>query len=127
MSSSYVRDLIRTWLAAGPTPFYNTDNEEQNPPDAVWCTVEWGLGAKDKLTLCGNTVERSTFNVVVLGPLGAGDATVIAAAEALIAALVLNVDALRHLQIISTGVPETFSYNKNLFCVSIAVEYEYQP
>lgn len=128
MSSLYVRDIVRGWLsdAAAPVKFYDTENFEQKPSDEIWSTVEWGIGFNQKLNFCDDLMETSEFNVVVSGPMGEGDSNVLAAAESLTDYLMAQKDPAGKCLLTMNAAPETFNSSLNYFCVSVAIEYEYQ-
>lgn len=126
MASKYVRDLVRSWLALDVVPFYNTDNEDQNPKDPVWCTVEWGVGSSTRLNYCGHRIESNSFNLCYVSKTGIGDAAALTAAEAGLATLLGRIDAAKKLQFVDWGPPDTFSDDKGRYIISVNVEYEYQ-
>jgi hypothetical protein len=125
MSSLYVRDTVRAWLAAGAVPFYDTVNQEQQPRDALWKTVDWGFPSRERDTYCGQQLENGTIAIAYFGQPGTGDTDVLAQAEQDIAALMAQVDPTNALVLEKNDPP--FDYRQgNLYVVEFQVEYNYR-
>lgn len=125
MTSFYVRDTIRNWLQLGAIPYYDTVNQEQNPLDAQWCTVDWGFSFTERMNYCDDFLEDGSFNVVFFGPIGQGDSVLIPDAESDMELLMTRIDPTNRLTLMAYSAAEDFS-DENYYGVSFNVEYEYQ-
>ena len=88
MSALYVRNTFRTWAAQVATatgyPYYNTINEEQNPVDAVWFSLEFVAEFYSNGTFCKSEETEDGFvRVVVFGQPGTTDVPAVTALEAI--------------------------------------------
>lgn len=109
----------------GIPPYYDTNNIEQNPDDTIWCTIDWELAIKEKLTYCGDRREYGSFNVVFLAPAGGGDTAVLTVAEATMAQFMSNTDS--RLSLLECDPPEDelrTGSDAPLYAASFRVEYE---
>jgi hypothetical protein len=125
MSSLYVRNLVRTWLAATPVPFYDTVNLEQNPTDPVWKTVDWGFPSRERDTFCGQYQESGAIGIAYFGQPGKGDSDLLVQAEADITALMAQLDPTAALVLEDRGAPFDFRQG-NVYVVEFQVEYVYR-
>lgn len=130
MSSLYVRQTVRGWLAdpAMATPFYNTTNEEQAPNDAIWCTLDFGYADRERLTFCqGDISEEGEFEVVYLGRPGVGDVALLTAAEADMKTLMAQRDPSNKLILTARSAPDEFTQGDAQleYGVSFSVDYTY--
>jgi hypothetical protein len=124
MSSLYVRKLAKVWATAGPVPFVDTVNLEEDPRHDVWCTIQWMSGSNEVLDYCRNTVERASFQLVFFGKPGIGDEILLEQAELGLLHIMAQSDNAKKLQLMGAGVPEDFSIG-NHFGVQFIVDYEY--
>lgn len=130
MSSLYIRTTFEAWMndATMVVPFYSTINENQNPTDDIWVTVEYNPSGRDTLTYCGNeTREDGDIDVIYTGPAGTGYSTLLAAAEADIKTLMAFRDANNKLILLSAGPPEEFSNGDADmgYEINFAIAYQY--
>lgn len=126
MSSPYVRGLCETWAGALSVPFYNTINEEQDPADAVWVTLEFDVFNSQRDTFCGDVIEDGMVRLVFLGAAGGGATSLLTTAQTEAAAFFANVDPTGALVLQNVGAPEEFgSSDTPLFAVVVAVDYSY--
>ena len=125
MSSLYVRQKVKQWVEALSIPFYDTSNVEQNPTDAVWCTIDWEPAGHEKLTYCGHLRESGSFSVVFLTPAGGGDEALLLVAEPLMDLFMANTDS--RLCLLLRDPPEDELRTGNdapLYAAAFRVEYE---
>lgn len=125
MSSLYVRKMVKGWAALGPVVFHDTVNLEQDPPEAIWKTIDWGLPSRDRGTYCGQYDESGTFSVAYFGPPGTGDEAILLQAETDIDALMLNQDPTKALVLENRAPPMDFRQG-NLYVVEFQIEYSYR-
>lgn len=125
MSSAYVRTTVKNWLSGQSIPFYNTVNEEVNPADDIWMTVDWGFAPRQVETYCRESVEAGNFNLVLLGRPGVGDDILIAAAETQAAVLLSRIDTSGKLVLLDYDAPVDFR-QQDKFGVEVSFEYEYR-
>ncbi len=127
MASSYVRNTFRNWLndASLAVPFYDTINQEQNPSDPIWCTVDFIPYERDQITYCGDVAERGFAEVIYYGSPGVGDAALLAAVEADILIIDGLVDA--KLTKDSMTAPNEYSNGdaEKDYILSVEIEYTY--
>lgn len=88
MSALYVRNKFNTWAgevaAATGTPFYPTINEEQDPLDAVWFSLEYAAEFYSNGTFCKSEETEDGFvRVVVFASPGTTDIPAVTALEAI--------------------------------------------
>lgn len=125
----YVRTIVKGWLAGIGVPFYDTNNIEQNPADAQWCTVNWEPSLTERITYCQDQRVDGTLLVVFFGQAGIGEDALVAAGEAAMAVFMANVDPTGRLVLILCEQAEDFRAGGDapLFGVSFRVEYEFMP
>ena len=129
MSSVYVRNLVRTWAALCATPYYDTINQEQNPKDALWFTVDFEVEGSGTLTVCGDTYEEGIVDLVFCGAPGIGDIALLTAAEADAKVFLAQADPAGRFTIKRAMPPVEFSggdADPNYRAV-VGLEYEYHP
>ena len=88
MSALYVRNTFNTWANEVATtvgiPFYPTINEEQNPIDAVWFSLEFAAEFYSNGTFCKSEETEDGFvRVVVFASPGTTDIPAVTALEAI--------------------------------------------
>ena len=98
MSALYVRNTFNTWAgevaAATGTPFYPTINEDQNPSDPVWFTLEYVAEFYSNGTFCKSEETEDGFvRVVVFASAGTTDIPAVTALEAIGLEFAKKVDA----------------------------------
>lgn len=125
MSSRYVRTKVRDWLNQGSIPFYDTVNNEVDPSDAIWSSVDWTFSNRTIDDYCGGAIEEGTFSIAFFGRPGIGDDTLIQAAEAEIALLMGRVDTSGKLVLIDFDPPSD-SREAEHYVVEVLVSYEYR-
>lgn len=133
MSSLYVRDTLRAWMA-GPgmtLPFFDTINIEQaqqRDAQTPWSTLVFVSALTQRMTYCRTFEESGSFDYVALGPPGVGDHDLIAAAEADVALLLQQVDPLGRLTLLRASPPEDFLQGGSTpyYTVSMVIDYLYE-
>ena len=98
MSALYVRNTFNTWAGevatATGTPFYPTINEEQDPLDAVWFSLEYVAEFYSNGTFCKSEETEDGFvRVVVFAQPGTTDLPAVTALEAIGLEFAKKVDA----------------------------------
>ena len=130
MSSKYVRDMVEGWLGdvALAVPYYPTVNEDQNPGDAQWCTVDFSSSFRDTLTFCaGMTSEEGELQVIYFGEAGVGEDALLTAIEADMLIIMAKRDPANKLVLMQRSAPFEFSggsASKN-YGLSIFVDYQF--
>jgi len=112
VSSSYVRETVRAWMADASmsVPFYNTVNTDQNPSDEIWATAEFDSLFRERSTFCaGSWVEEGDITLVYTGLPGVGDGSLLAAAEADIKLLMAMRDPNERLFLTSVSAANEYS------------------
>ena len=130
MSSLYVRNLVRGWAKALPTPFYETVNLEQNPKDDVWLGIEFNLEFAEKTTYCDDWREEGTIELIISSKAGIGDNRALTQAEAIRTAFFSNTDPANKLVLEFAQPPQEFSggaANERWYEIVVSVNYSYQP
>jgi hypothetical protein len=129
MSSLYIRTLIRNWAARCATPYYDTINQEQNPKDAVWFTIDFEPEQSGTSTYCGDTFEEGVIDLVFCGAPGVGDVALLTAAEADAKVFLAQVDPAGKFTIKRAMPPEEFSAGDAdpWYRAVLGLEYEYHP
>lgn len=127
MSSKYVRDMLRGWLSGATTPFYETINEEQDPTEDLWFTVQFNVESSDLTTYCEDKIEEGMIDLVFCGRPGIGDSAVIAAAETEASRVVASSDPAMKLVLRRALPPDEFSDGDGdpWYRVVIGIEYIY--
>lgn len=126
MSSLYVRQFAKTWAQSLTSPFYNTINEDQNPNDTVWLSIDFNSYTTVKATYCSEWIEQGTINLVFFGRPGIGDDGLIAIAEQDAKTFFNNVDATGKLTLTVLNAPIEFgSSDTPFFGVEVGIDYEY--
>ena len=127
MSSGYVRNMVRGWAAASPSPFYDTINKEHDPKGAIWFTIEFEVEQSSRDTYCGDESESGVIELVFCGQPGNGDGAIIAAAEAEGKRLLLQSDPADQLSLVRAMPPEEFSAGDGdrWYRVVVGIEYQY--
>ena len=111
MTAKYVRDKMRAWAdAITEAKFYDTINQDQNPSDAVWFTMEFFALEHTGKTFCGlDYTETGSIDLVFCARPGAGDGEILTALEPAVTAFVANHDPAGKLQIESFEPVEEYS------------------
>ena len=112
MSSKYVRDKFRSWLndELVDSPYYDTINQDQNPPDDIWVTAEFDVSFREKRTFCeGSWEEEGEVSLMFNGIAGVGDGALLAASEKDIKTLLAFRDETAQLVIDRVGGVNEFS------------------
>lgn len=131
MSSSYVRAKFREWLndPAIVTPYYDTINLEQNPPEDTWVTAEFEVTFREKKTFCeGSWEEEGDVSLMFNGVAGIGDGALLSISEQDMKTLLAFRDESRQLTVIGvTGVNEFSGGSANMgYQLEYIIEYQYQ-
>jgi hypothetical protein len=131
MSSLYVRNLTREWLATAAQavaslPFVDTINRESNPQFDAWCSIDYLGGTNGPSTFC-SLEEAGTFDVLFFSRGGRGDAELLARAEPVVAAFMANQDPTRALQLRYAGAPTDYPAGGGVpwWIVSFPVDYSF--
>jgi hypothetical protein len=130
MSRKYVRDTVRNWIAALPSPaspFYETINVDENPTDLLWYTVDFQSEFTSTSTYCDQKEEQGVIDFVFSGAPGVGDSAVISAAESVVDAFMKNKDPTGKLSLQNVLAPDEFSGGtaNKYYQVIVGVEYLY--
>lgn len=130
MSSLYVRKLVETWVADPviTVPFYPTVNQEQNPQDDTWFTLEFGSTSREVMTFCqGEQLEEGEIEIIVFGLPGRGYDDVLQAAEAVADALMAMTDPNGKLVLTGRSAPYEYSGGsaQREYAASIYLDYQY--
>lgn len=103
MSASYVRYKVEEWCQeisqVTGIPFYKTINNEENPADDVWFTVEFGALFNEGMLCKKEYLEQGVVRVVFIGAAGTGWEDTILAMEGVIPLLMEKVDNTRRLEL----------------------------
>lgn len=128
MSSLAVRTLADQWaLADASLPYYPTINQQTEPTDDIWLTLEFQAYGNDLETYCGSTVERGEIILVFMGLIGIGDDTLIAAAETYSSNYFdNNQDPAGKLVLVEKQPISDYQGNGNRYICEIAIQYEYR-
>ena len=128
MSSRAVRQLVRGWMPALSTPYYDTINQEQNPTNDVWVTVEFNSFGMTKETFCETWVEEGDITLTFFGKPGIGDDAILAQAEADAALFYGFIDPAGKVIIVNKSAPEDFAFTENgpRFGVTFRFGYEFR-
>lgn len=126
MSSLYVRQLAKQWVAGLVTPFYNTANEEQNPADAVWMSLEYDAYTTIKETYCEDWTEEGTIRLVFFGTPGVGDDSLFLIAQQDANTFFNNTDSTGKLTLTILNAPVEFGGPDTPFYgVEVSIDYTY--
>lgn len=130
MSSLYVRTKFREWLndPAIVSPYYDTINLEQNPPEDTWVTAEFDVTFRERKTFCeGSWEEEGEVSLMFNGTAGIGDGTLLSAAEGDVKTLLSFRDASGQLSILGVnGVNEFSGGSANMgYQLEYIFEYRY--
>lgn len=130
MSQPYVRQIIRGWLQdpAVETPYYDTVNLDQNPPEDTWMTAEFESTLWERQTFCeGDWKEEGDVLILFTGRAGIGDGSLLAAAEKDVRTILGFRDPQRQFHITGiSGVNEFSGGSANMgYQVEYTLEYEY--
>lgn len=127
MSSLYVRNLAETFMAALTTPYYNTVNEQQNPP-APWVTLDFITFDTLKETFCDDTEEIGTIRLLFYGAPGVSFATLFAIAEADADLFYNSTDPSGALTLeVKNAALQFGGSDTPFFGVEISIDYSYRP
>ena len=130
MSSLYVRTTVRSWLNddAVVSPYYDTINLEQNPPEDTWVTAEFDVSFREKKTFCeGSWEEEGEVSLMFNGRAGVGDGELLTIAEQDIKTLLAFRDESGQLKVVRvSGVNEFSSGNANMgYQIEYILEYTF--
>jgi hypothetical protein len=130
MSSSFVRAKFREWLndPAIVTPYYDTINLEQNPPEDTWVTAEFEVTFREKKTFCeGSWEEEGDVSLMFNGIAGIGDGALLSISEQDMKTLLSFRDESRQLTVIGvTGVNEFSGGSANMgYQLEYILEYQF--
>ncbi len=123
-----MRNLAETWIQnIGVPPFYPTINQNQEPSDDLWMTVDYESFGATKETYCNEFLEDGEIRLIFIGRVGIGYATVMQAAEAFTTTFLLNTDPNGRLVLLNGNPPIDFAgSNDPWFVIEIAVEYQFR-
>ena len=124
MASRYVRSKVREWLSQGSIKFYDTVNNEVDPSDLVWNTVDWTYSTRTADGYCRN-IEEGSFTIEYFGRPGIGDDSLLKAAEEHIEAFMKQADEDSKLFLINFDPPSDFRESE-YYIVEVVVSYEYR-
>lgn len=130
MSALYVRSKMREWFTdpSIQTPFYDTVNLEQNPPDDTWMTADFEVTFRERKTFCeGSWVEEGDVGLTFTGLAGVGDGALLAAAEIDVKQLLTFRDSTGQLTITGVGgVNEVSGGSANMgYQIEYIFEYKF--
>ena len=126
MSSLYVRQLAATWASALATPFFNTINEDQNPNDSIWLTLEFDAYTTIKQSYCENWIEEGTIRLVFFGTPGNGFDDLFLIAEQDANSFYINEDSTGKLTLVLKNAPLEFGGpDTPNFGVEVSIDYYY--
>lgn len=127
MSSFYVRNLAAQWAAALATPYYNTVNEEQNPSDSYWLSLDFDAFSTVKETYCNSWEEQGAIHLLFFGVPGVAFQTLFQTAEADAATFFSNVDPGGSLTLEVMNAPLEFGGSDTpYFGVQVSIDYSYR-
>ena len=129
MSAKYIREKVRQWCnaAAGATgvPFYDTINQNTNPQDDVWFSVQF-LAQFHEGNFCDREyMERGLIILIVVAQPGLGDIPCLDAIEAIIPDMMGRQDAKLSLQSYEPIQEETEGSADNRYRLSVDITYVY--
>lgn len=132
MSSLYVRNTVEGWLAdpAMQVPFYPTINEDQNPPDDMWCSVQYGNAYRERTTFCEDGIEEeSEIEVIYMGRAGVGYQALLAAAEQDMGTLMAQRDLTNKLVLLQRSAPYEYTGGdaSRYYGLSFYIDAVYRP
>lgn len=129
MSTWFVRNSVRVWCnevaAEVSVPFYDTINQEQNPSDAVWWTIDF-LGLEREGTYCADVFQESGYvTVIVIARPGIGDQAAVQAIEQIIDALSVKKNDQLTLNFVEPFFEDTFGSADQSYRVGALLPYTY--
>lgn len=129
MSRGYVRETVRQLIASSGmvTAFHESINQEENPTENMWFTIEFNSELTDYSTFCGDKIETGVIAFVFSTLPGGGDTALIAAAESDIQLFMNSKDPSGKLVFTNDLAPEEFTGGdaNKYYQVVIYVEYSY--
>ena len=126
MSDKYVRDLCAEWAALVGVPFYNTINEEQDPTDPEWFTLEYQVINKQRDTFC-SYLESGLVSLIFFGQAGVGYEDLLQIGQEATDIFVANVDPTGRLTLELSQPPSDYTgLNSPSYIVEFAVNYTFR-
>ena len=82
MAERYVRRALEDFINANfATPYYTSVNLDEDPADATWCSIDWGVSLARRLTFCNEQEYDGTFQLLFFGIAGQGDDALLTSSE----------------------------------------------
>lgn len=121
--------MMRQWFAdpSVNTPYYDTINKEQNPPEDTWFTAEFDTSFWERMAFCEHEwKEEGEVSLMFNGIAGIGDGALLQAAEADVRALLSFRDPDNRLVV--TGIAGVNEFSGGSANMGYQLEYilEYQ-
>jgi hypothetical protein len=129
MSTFYIRQKAEAWATAliATVPYYPTINQNQDPSDDMWMTLEFQTFGATKETYCDDFVDDGEIILTFFGRVGLGYAPQIQTAEAYAALFFANTDVTGQLVLTSMNPPVDFvGQNNPWYIVEVAFNYQYR-
>jgi hypothetical protein len=76
MSSVAIRRKMETFAAGLGVPYYPTINEEQNPTDPLWMSLDFSGEYSEKTTFCDDQLEVGQIEFLFFANPGVGEQSV---------------------------------------------------
>ena len=132
MSASYVRTKVEQWCQEVATlagvPFYKTINEQQEPADPTWFTVEFMALLNENMLCKKGYIEQGVVRVVFISEPGIGWEDNILALESVIPPLMEKVDPTRRLELTEYEplTEESLGSAEPRYMTSVSIQYIHQ-
>ena len=125
MSSRAVRQFARAAVATVGVPYVDTINLSQSTPTPVWCTLSFLTYGTEKLSFCDDREETGAISLVFFGAPGAGDDSILQAAEAAAAKFYAYVDPLKAVTLRTIGAPIDYISAGDVPQFAVQIDFEY--
>jgi hypothetical protein len=126
MSSVAIRRKMETFAAGLGVPYYPTINEEQNPTDPLWMSLDFSGEYSEKTTFCNDQLEVGQIEFLFFANPGVGEQSIFSFIER-----VLNQVSLYQDNNLTLGTAQPLDDNNGSaenrwFEISCRVDYSYR-
>jgi hypothetical protein len=126
MSSVAIRRKMETFAAGLGVPYYPTINEEQNPTDPLWMSLDFSGEYSEKTTFCNDQLEVGQIEFLFFANPGVGEQIIFSSIERVLNQVNLYQDDNLVLGAVQPLDDNNGSAENRWFEISCRVDYSYR-
>jgi hypothetical protein len=126
MSSVAIRRKMETFAAGLGVPYYPTINEEQNPTDPLWMSLDFSGEYSEKTTFCDDQLEVGQIEFLFFANPGVGEQIIFSSIERVLNQVNLYQDDNLVLGAVQPLDDNNGSAENRWFEISCRVDYSYR-